>query len=58
MSKVRTEKRNASSRKLSLNRETLRTISAEGLEQVVSGWGSSGCSNPTDILRACLPQTA
>ncbi len=54
MSKVNTEKRNASCRKLSLNRETLRTISPDRLAQVASGWGSSLCH--TVILRACLPQ--
>jgi hypothetical protein len=32
-----TEKRNLKTRKLSLSRETLRTLSAEGLEGVIGG---------------------
>ncbi len=60
MSKINTEKRNAFSRKLSLNRETLRTISAERLEQVASGWGSSVfpttmCRPATDPAIYCGP---
>jgi hypothetical protein len=35
---MNTEKKNFKTRKLSLNRETLRTLSAERLEEVAGGW--------------------
>jgi hypothetical protein len=38
MNKMNTEKRNLKIRKLSLNRETLRTLSAETLEEVAGGY--------------------
>ncbi len=61
MSQINSAKRNGSSRKLSLNRETLRTISAERLQQVASGWGSSSifpttsCPPATDPAIYCGP---
>ena len=47
-----TEKRNLKTRKLSLSRETLRTLSAEGLEGVVGGVPSSivTCRPPPPTL--------
>ncbi len=44
MSKTKSEKRNPNRRKLSLNRETLRILSAERLEQVAGGDQSIGSS--------------
>jgi hypothetical protein len=51
------------SRKLSLNRETLRTISGERLEQVAGGWTGAttvfvtrvGCQPATDPAIYCGP---
>ena len=44
MSKMNTEKGNLKMQKLSLNRETLRTLNGEQLEQVVGGVPSVLCS--------------
>jgi hypothetical protein len=44
MSKMNTEKRNPKIQKLSLNRETLRTVSTEQLEEVAGGVTSVLCS--------------
>jgi hypothetical protein len=47
-------------RKLSLNRETLRALSAQKLEEVVGGWPSwfcrtAACPPPTDPAIYCGP---
>ena len=43
MSKMNAEKKNALSRKLSLNRETLRALTSDRLEEVAGGWPSFVC---------------
>jgi hypothetical protein len=51
MSKMDTEKKNLKiQKKLSLNRETLRKLSAEQLDEVAGGWRPT----PTDY---CVPAT-
>jgi hypothetical protein len=61
MSQINSAKRNGSSRKLSLNRETLRTISADRLEQVAGGFSGSSifptsqCPPATDPAIYCGP---
>jgi len=51
MKKMNTEKKSLKTRKLSVNRETLRNLVAEQLDEVVGGWRPT----PTDH---CAPPTA